>query len=99
MSLQQMQAAGAYLRTHTRNLVALSSGEGLSSYVANSADWRADYVSVYLPSASANLGTIHMDRTQGDDGWRAMRQPWDWKDFNFPISHNEPIGPRSSVGE
>lgn len=99
ITLQQMVDAGRYLRQNTPNLVALSSGEGLSSYVPNSTDWRADYVTTYMPSDAANLGTIHMDRTFGDLGWRAERQPWDWKDFNFPISHNEPIGPRSSVAE
>src|SRR5439155_12200302 len=81
------------------NLIALSSGEGLSSYAPNSTDWRADFVNVYMPSGAATLATIHMDRTYGDGGWRECRQPWDWKDFPFPVSHNEPIGPRSSVAE
>jgi hypothetical protein len=99
VTLQQMVDAGRYLRQNTPNLVALSSGEGLSTYVPNSTDWRTDYVNTYMPSDAANLGTIHMDRTFGDLGWRAERQPWDWKDFNFPVSHNEPIGPRSSVQE
>lgn len=49
--------------------------------------------------AGANLQTIHMDRGLGDEGWRAVRQPWDWRDCTFPVSHNEPIGPRSSVAE
>lgn len=47
----------------------------------------------------ANLQTIHMDRGLGDDGWRAVRQSWDWRDLPFAVSHNEPIGPRSSVAE
>lgn len=99
VTLAQLQAAGRYLRQNVPNLVALSSGEGLSSYAPNSTDWRADYVRIYLPSDAATLGTIHMDRTQGDDGWREVRQPWDWKDFPFPVAHNEPIGPRSSVAQ
>jgi hypothetical protein len=92
----QMYAAGRYLRQNTPNLVAISSGEGTPP---TSGDWRADYVSLYLPADAANLGTIHMDRTFGDGGWRIARQPWDWKDLPFPVSHNEPIGPRSSVAE
>jgi len=47
----------------------------------------------------ANLLTVHLDRAPGDGGWRAVRQPWDWRDVPYPISHNEPIGPRSSVAE
>ena len=99
LTLAAMQAAGRYLRQNLPNLVALSSGEGLNSYAPGSTDWRADYVSVYMPADAANLGTIHMDRGYGDFGWREVRQPWDWKDFPFPVSHNEPIGPRSSVAE
>ena len=75
------------------------SGRGLSTYAPGSTDWRADYVRIYMPGDAATLGTIHMDRTFGDDGWRETRQPWDWKAFPFPVSHNEPIGPRSSVAE
>jgi hypothetical protein len=46
-------------------------------------------------SSGEGLGTYAPSSTD----WRAERQPWDWKDFNFPVSHNEPIGPRSSVQE
>lgn len=99
MTLQAMQAAGTWLLQNTSNLVALSSGEGLDAYAPGTTDWRADYARIYLPPGVANLGTIHMDRTQGDFGWREVRQPWDWKDLPFPVSHNEPIGPRSSVAE
>jgi len=99
VSLDRMQETGRYLRQNLPNLVALSSGEGLDAYVSNSADWRADYEAVYMPSDAANLGTIHMDRGFGDAGWREVLQPWDWKDLPFPVSHNEPIGPRSSVAE
>ena len=99
VTLAQLEAAGRYLMQHTPNLVALSSAEGLSSYAPNTADWRADFLRLYMPQGAANLGTVHMDRGYGDDGWRIARQPWDWKDFPVPISHNEPIGPRSSVAE
>lgn len=99
LTLQQMRAAGQYLLQNTQNLVALSSAEGLGAYVPNTTDWKADTVTTYMQPGTANLLTIHMDRTYGDDGWRTSRQPWDWKDLPFPISHNEPIGPRSSVAE
>jgi hypothetical protein len=52
-----------------------------------------------MPSDAATLATVHMDRGFGDGGWREVRQPWDWKDLRFPVAHNEPIGPRSSVAE
>jgi hypothetical protein len=67
--------------------------------VPNTTDVLADTLATYLQPGTANLLTIHMDRTFGDGGWRAVRQPWDWKDFSYPIAHNEPIGPRSSVAE
>lgn len=51
------------------------------------------------PNEGASLVTVHLDRTYGDDGWRAIRQPWDLKGLPWPISHNEPIGPRSSINE
>ncbi len=47
----------------------------------------------------ASIGCVHLDRTFGDLGWRAVRQPWDWKGLPYAITHNEPIGPRSSVAE
>ena len=94
-TFDQMYAAGRYLRQNTPNLVAISSGEGTPP----ATDWRAEYVRLYMPADAANLGTIHMDRGYGDGDWRIARQPWDWKDLPFPVSHNEPIGPRSSVRE
>ncbi len=99
ISLEQMRAVGKFLRqTFPNNLVALSSGEGVRSY-KDSGDWRKDFTDVYMQPETANLATIHMERSYGDLGWRIVRQSWDWKDFNFPVSHNEPIGPRSSVAE
>ena len=100
VTLDTMRAAGrALLAKLPGQLVALSSAEGLGTYVPNSTDFIADTKSTYLQSGTANLMTIHMDRTFGDEGWREARQPWDWKDFPFPIAHNEPIGPRSSVAQ
>lgn len=99
VTLDQMRFIGKFLRRGLPNLISLSSGEGLSSYAPNSTDWRADFIRVYMQQDSANLATIHMERTFGDLGWRAVRQPWDWKDYTFPIAHNEPIGPLSSVAQ
>jgi hypothetical protein len=98
ITLAQMNSMGRWLKQNTPNLVALSSSEGLGTYKSGFA-WPQDYISVLVPSDAANLGTTHMDRSFGDDGWRAVRQPWDFKDLPFPVSHNEPIGPRSSVAE
>jgi hypothetical protein len=98
VTLQQMQDTGKWLLQNTPNLVALSSAEGLSTY-APTGTWPQDYGPTLVPQGSATLGTVHMDRTYGDDGWRETRQPWDFKDLPFPVSHNEPIGPRSSVAE
>jgi len=50
-----------------------------------------------LAGTACNLATAHLDRTFGDDGWRAVRQAWDFKDVSCAVSHNEPIGPASSV--
>lgn len=100
ISLDQMRQVGAYFLTNLPGqLVALSSAEGLGSYAPGTTDWIGDTINTYLQPGTANLFTIHMDRTFGDDGWREVRQPWDWKDFPAPVSHNEPIGPRSSVAE
>lgn len=51
-------------------------------------------------SAGANLGAVHLDRAPGVRGERFVRQPYGLKDLKgFPVTHNEPIGPRSSVCE
>ena len=47
----------------------------------------------------ASLGAVHLDRTPGQHGERFVRQPYGLKSLPFPITHNEPIGPRSSVVE
>jgi hypothetical protein len=57
-----------------------------------------EWLNGFVPS-TANFGTVHLERTMGDYGWRPVRQPWGLKDLKFPIDHNEPIGPRSSVAE
>jgi hypothetical protein len=98
MTLQQLQDTGRWLLLNTQNLVALSSSEGLGSYVTNPV-WPADYVSTYAPPGVANLGTTHMARSFDEEGWLAVRRPWEFRDLPFPVSHNEPIGPRSSVAQ
>lgn len=72
-----------HLFTNTTNLVASSSPNDLAE---------TDFL-----VSDLGFGTFHLDRTYGDDNWRAVRQPWDLKDYKFPCSHNEPIGPASSV--
>ena len=47
----------------------------------------------------ATLGAVHLDRAPGQHGERFVRQPYGLKGLAFPITHNEPIGPRSSVCE
>lgn len=76
------------LRQNTPCLVIASSGSG-------------DQVQFAKDSMAygCTVGNGHLDRGFGDDGWRAVRQPWDWKDLPFACTHNEPIGPRSSVAE
>lgn len=100
ISLDQMRQVGTYfMQSLPGQMVALSSAEGLGAYAPGTTDWIGDTINTYLQPGTANLVTIHMDRGYGDDGWREVRQPWDWKDFPVPVSHNEPIGPRSSVAE
>ncbi|MEQ1876729.1 MAG: hypothetical protein ABL958_08785 [Bdellovibrionia bacterium] len=98
LSLEEMYDGARFLHQRLPNLIAISSSEGLDSYTTIT-DWREDLKRVFVPNGIANLATTHMDRGYGDFGWRAVRQPWDWKDLDFPVSHNEPIGPRSSVAQ
>jgi hypothetical protein len=60
------------------------------------AEFSPDQVKTLMGTAS-NLATAHLDRAFGDDGWRAVRQAWDFKDVSCAVAHNEPIGPASSV--
>lgn len=73
-----------------QNIVMLSDAEGFTLEQLRSG---------ILLSESANAMSVHLDRGFGDDGWKSCRQPWDWRDLQFVISSNEPIGPRSSVSE
>jgi hypothetical protein len=77
---------GGRLRQVLPNLVAPSSPAGFSP----------DQVTLLMGTV-CNLATAHLDRTFGDEGWRAVRQAWDFKDVSCAVSHNEPIGPASSV--
>jgi len=47
----------------------------------------------------ANVGTLHLDRSNGDEDWRFVRQAWDFRDIGGLLSNNEPKGPRSSVSQ
>jgi YD repeat-containing protein len=76
----------ARLRQALPNVVAPSSPAGFSP----------DEVKA-LMGGVCNLATAHLDRAFGDEGWRAVRQAWDFKDVACAVSHNEPIGPASSV--
>lgn len=86
-----MTMSNQFMAAGIKNILALSSAEGGVTLE----EARAGKMRV----AGATMQTIHMDRGAGDDGWRAVRQPWDWKDLGFAVSHNEPIGPGSSVSE
>ena len=47
----------------------------------------------------ATYGTLHLDRDTSkiEQGWRPVRQSWDFKDMGKLLSQNEPIGPLASV--
>ncbi|HUP56507.1 MAG TPA: hypothetical protein VM598_03575, partial [Bdellovibrionota bacterium] len=99
LSLAQMRESGTYLRNRfPSHLVALSSAEAADNY-GTTGDWLDTVKANFLKPGTANFVTVHMDRNPGDDGWRRIRQNWDYKDLDFPVSHNEPAGPRSSVSE
>lgn len=83
----KMEEVGKFYRSNTPNLVAWT-----DSY--NGPDEMAKY-----HDQGATIGTVHLDRTYSDDGWRAVRQTWDYKNVPYPISSNEPLGPRSSITE
>lgn len=100
ISLDTMKSMAKLLKQNLSNIVAISSVEGIDHYMPGSSGtdkWTANVKSVYMNPG--DLITVHLDRAYGDGGWRAVRQPWDFKDFSFPASSNEPIGPRSSVAE
>jgi hypothetical protein len=100
ISLAEMQAVGRFLRENfPNNLVAISDARATYNYTPDTGNFRKDFERVFMQPSSANLATVHLDRTYGDGGWRVVRQPWDWKDLPYPVSSNEPIGPRSSVRE
>jgi hypothetical protein len=91
LSKDELRSIGKFLRQQfPNNMVAISS-DGFENL--------EQFRNEFMRSDSANLMTTHMDRGQGDEGWREVRQTWDYKDQNFPVSHNEPIGPRSSVAQ
>lgn len=88
ITLPEIRELGRRLRAGTPNIVALTTP-------FDEAALRQLY-----DGSTANLLTIHLDRSQSGDGgpWRPVRQPWavqfTWKGA---WSNNEPIGPGSSV--
>ncbi len=67
-----------------------------SSYHENAEEFRE----VYRDNV-ADLATIHLDRDSGEEGWRRVRQPWNYPgefpggDGMPPASDNEPVGPQN----
>jgi hypothetical protein len=57
----------------------------------------ADQTPTMLMQPPATWLPLHLGREYGDGGWKAIRQPWDWRDNPFLMNHDEPIGPDSSV--
>jgi len=91
--LDLVKRIGRFIKDNTPNLVATS-----ASPDGNSPEILKDVADV--PS-SANMATFHVNRKVDtpDWHWRVVRQAWDFRDIPFPLSHNEPIGPMSSVNE
>ena len=65
--------------------------------VALSSDINADDIREATRECGATLGTAHTDRSDGDGGWRMVRQGYDAKDSRVTYSGNEPPGINSSL--
>jgi hypothetical protein len=50
-------------------------------------------------SLDATAAVAHFDRSPGENGWRAIRQPWCANGWGILGDNAEGIGPRSSCGE
>jgi hypothetical protein len=89
-SEEQMKAAGKKLRSSLPGLVALS---------APKEELAVKRIDPWVSSGFANMGTVHLDRSddKGDWKWRHVRKPWELRNPNYPVCHGEPGGPRSSV--
>lgn len=51
----------------------------------------------FMTADNSNMVVAHLSRQYGDDGWRHVRQGWDFQHTHYASSSNEPIGPASSV--
>lgn len=63
-------------------------------------DTDCPHVTAVYGGGIADFGTPHFDRTYWEDGWRPVRQPWEWQFCAAApkaYTQNEPIGPGSSV--
>lgn len=82
------------------NMVRVLQGSGVPTASStpmgdnNSGQWTQ-----WLDARRTEVETLHLDRSTGDDDWRFVRQPWDFRDRQTMKSNNEPKGPRSSVSE
>lgn len=45
----------------------------------------------------SNVWLIHTERKYADEGWRQVRQGWDFKSVGYVSSNNEPPGPLASA--
>lgn len=66
----------------------------------DSPDWDTGHEQTYGGSV-ANVSTVHLPRDQTEDGWRAVRQPWEARQQHDPslMANDEPVGPESSVAQ
>jgi len=82
-----------HLRAHLPNLVAVTSPRGTPQ--ATIATMKR-----YI-SSGATLATVHLSRPYDarEGAWRHVGLGWSYRGLPFPIAHNEPGGPRSSVAQ
>ena len=79
-----------YLSDYTPNLVALSTIDANQTFASMIEDTK---------EAGADMFTLHTRRSDHDAYWSAVRQGYDFKNFPYISSNNEPQGPQSSVEE
>src|SRR5215471_10791441 len=84
----QIEQMTKTLSNQLPNIIAMSAPKDLADPTGQSA---------YAASWGADWFPVHLERTDGDHGWRRVRQSWDCKEIALPVSQNEPAGPSSSV--
>jgi hypothetical protein len=88
----RMRAFGRKLKNALSPLVvALSTPDGNDEAAATNKTW--------VQAGDASGGVKHFDRSHAENDCKPIRKPWEAKGPQFPSSHNEPQGPRSSVAE